>query len=88
MGRHLRRGRITGAGDCVEQWQAHIATLERRVKKLNQLNFKSLHYTNSLGTDLTVELPEGHIWEAGNDVTLAAGPISPTSPRRRCLPPP
>ena len=24
--------RITGAGDCVEQWQAHIATLERRVK--------------------------------------------------------
>ena len=63
--------RITGAGDCVEQWQAHIATLERRVKKLNQLNFKSLHYTNSLGTDLTVELPEGHIWEAGNDVTLA-----------------
>ena len=63
--------RITGAGDCVEQWQAHIATLERRVKKLNQMNFKSLHYTNSLGTDLTVELPEGHIWEAGNDVTLA-----------------
>ena len=63
--------RITGAGDCVEQWQAHIATLERRVEKLNQLNFKSLRYTNSLGTDLTVELPEGHIWEAGNDVTLA-----------------
>ena len=33
-----------------------------------KLNFKSLRYTNSLGTDLTVELPEGHIWEAGNDV--------------------
>ena len=41
------------------------------MEKLNQLNFKSLHYTNSLGTDLTVELPEDHIWEAGNDVTLS-----------------
>lgn len=49
----------------------HIETLAHRVEKLNQLNFKSLHYTNSLGTDLTVELPEDHIWEAGNDVTLS-----------------
>ncbi|MCI9460359.1 MAG: aminopeptidase [Oscillibacter sp.] len=32
---------------------------------------KSLHYTNSLGTDLTVELPEGHIWESGGDHTLS-----------------
>ncbi len=29
-----------------------------------------------------MELPEGHIWEAGNDVTLSGrAPISPTSPR-------
>ena len=41
------------------------------LEKLNALKFKSLHYTNALGTDLTVELPEGHIWEAGNDVTLS-----------------
>mgnify|MGYP001155862572 CR=1 FL=1 len=41
------------------------------MEKLNALNFRSLHYTNSLGTDLTVELPEGHVWEAGNDVTLS-----------------
>jgi aminopeptidase len=63
--------RIDGDGHAVEKWQTHIETLARRMKKLNELNFKSLHYTNSLGTDLTVELPEGHIWEAGNDVTLS-----------------
>ena len=63
--------RISGDGKCVERWRAHIATLETRLKKMNALNFKSLHYTNALGTDLTVELPEGHIWEAGNDVTLS-----------------
>ena len=62
--------RISGDGTAVEQWQQHLDTLHARLEKMNALNFKSLHYTNSLGTDLTVELPEGHIWEAGNDVTL------------------
>ncbi len=63
--------RITGDGKAVERWQDHLATLHRRVDRLNALRFRSLHYKNALGTDLTVELPEGHIWEAGNDVTLS-----------------
>ena len=61
--------RISGDGTAVEQWEEHLATLHKRLETMNRLNFKTLHYTNSLGTDLTVELPEGHIWEAGNDVT-------------------
>ena len=61
--------RISGDGKAVEKWEEHIATLARRKEKLNALNFKQLHYTNALGTDLTVELPEGHIWEAGDDRT-------------------
>ncbi len=63
--------RITGDGKSVERWHQHIAYLAERKAKLNALNFKSLHYTNSLGTDLTVELPEGHVWEAGDDETPA-----------------
>ena len=63
--------RITGDGTCVEKWQQHLDTLHARLEKMNELNFKTLHYTNALGTDLTIELPEGHIWEAGNDVTLS-----------------
>ncbi len=61
--------RISGDGKCVEKWQSHLDTLHRRVEKLNSLRLASLHYTNSLGTDLTIRLPQGHIWEAGNDVT-------------------
>ena len=61
--------RITGDGKAVERWHAHLATLEARKNKLNELRFKSLHYTNSLGTDLTIELPEGHLWGAGNGAT-------------------
>ena len=67
----FRAVRISGDGKAVEKWQAHLKTLHARMEKLNAPKFKSLHYTNALGTDLTVELPEGHIWEAGNDVTLS-----------------
>ena len=63
--------RVSGDGRAVERWQDHLSTLERRLEKLNALKLKSLHYANSLGTDLTVELPEGHIWESGGDVTLS-----------------
>ena len=61
--------RISGDGKAVDRWEEHLATLHERMDKMNALRFKKLHYTNSLGTDLTVELPEGHIWEAGDDVT-------------------
>ena len=61
--------RISGDGKAVERWEEHLATLHKRMDKMNALRFKYLHYTNSLGTDLTVELPADHVWEAGNDMT-------------------
>ena len=62
--------RITGDGKAVERWHKHLETLQKRLETLNALKLQSLHYTNALGTDLTVELPEGHVWESGGDVTL------------------
>ncbi len=62
--------RVTGDGKAVERWKEHLKTLERRLEKLNALKLKTLHYMNSLGTDLTVELPEGCVWESGEDHTL------------------
>ncbi len=63
--------RITGDGRSEARWQQHLQTLEQRMKRLNELNFRFLHYTNSLGTDLTVELPRDHVWESGADQTPA-----------------
>ena len=63
--------RVAGDGKAVDRWREHLATLEQRVEKLNALKLKSLRYKNALGTDLTVELPEGHIWESGEDRTLS-----------------
>ena len=59
--------RITGDGQSAARWHEHMARLHRRIDRLNKLNFVSLHYQNALGTDLTVRLPEGHVWEGGDD---------------------
>ncbi len=63
--------RITEDGDAVEEWRKHCENLERRAKILTEHNFASVHYKNSLGTDLTVELPENHRWLAGGDTSKA-----------------
>ena len=59
--------RITGDGRAVARWREHIAATARRCGMLNEYAFKSLHYTNSLGTDLTVQLPENHVWQGGSE---------------------
>ncbi len=56
--------RITGDGKAVDRWKEHIDLLNKRRDILNEYHFKSLHYTNSLGTDLTIELPKDHLWAA------------------------
>lgn len=62
----LRSVRIQGDGTAVSAWRQHLDTLGRRKDLLNKYHFKYLHYTNSLGTDLTIQLPEDHLWAAGN----------------------
>lgn len=59
-----------GQGDAVEAWREHVAFLESRAKKLNEMKLTSLHY-RAPGTDLTIELPKGHIWLSGASHTPA-----------------
>lgn len=59
--------RITPEGGAVKRWRDHCEYLKQKREALNEYNFKYLHYTNSLGTDLMIELPENHIWMAGSE---------------------
>ena len=61
--------RVDAGSDPVENWQKHTAFLQKAADFLNEQKFVSLHYTNALGTDLTVGLPEGHIWAGGAEYT-------------------
>ncbi|WP_203248603.1 aminopeptidase [Sporosarcina beigongshangi] len=45
----------------VQAWVEHDNNLHAKVDYLNNKRFRKLHYT-APGTDLTVELPEGHLW--------------------------
>lgn len=58
--------RVDG-GDAVRNWKNHSDELMRHVEILNNYNFKTLKYKNSAGTDVTVELPEGHFWAGGEE---------------------
>ena len=57
--------------DPIEAWNRHISLLQTKVEELNFNNFKYLHYTNSLGTDLKIELVKNHIWCGGDDTAEA-----------------
>lgn len=53
--------------DPVAAWEKHIATLNQKSEYLNAKKYKKLHYI-APGTDLTIELPEGHLWVAADSV--------------------
>ncbi len=57
-----------GDGDAVEKWRHHVESLERRAEQLNEKRFSALHY-KAPGTDLTIELPEKHLWISGGSKT-------------------
>ena len=59
--------RITEDGDAVAEWRAHCERIEGYARRMTEFDFAELHYKNSIGTDLTVKMPENHMWLAGGD---------------------
>ncbi|MCQ2016750.1 aminopeptidase [Clostridium butyricum] len=55
--------------DPVKAWNNHLENLNKKLIELNNHAFKYIHFTNSLGTDLKVELVKNHIWCGGKDTT-------------------
>lgn len=48
--------------DPVLAWQEYIEGNNYFKNRLNELSIRTMHFQNSLGTDLTLEIPEGNIW--------------------------
>lgn len=53
--------------DPVQAWKEHDATLHKIVEYLNDKRYEKLHFT-APGTDLTIRLPEKHIWVGAGSV--------------------
>ncbi|TLS36979.1 aminopeptidase [Pseudalkalibacillus caeni] len=50
--------------DPIQAWKKHNENLSEKVDYLNNKKYKKLHY-KAEGTDLTIELPDGHLWVGG-----------------------
>lgn len=48
--------------DPCKSWDEYITNSVARINKLNNLGIKKLHYSNSLGTDLFIEMPNDSLW--------------------------
>ena len=55
--------------DPLAAWTEHGQNLKKIYKYLTCMQFDSFHYTNSLGTNLTVKMPENHVFNGGGDET-------------------
>lgn len=76
----LSASRVTIDNDPVKEWELHINNLEKYNKILNDYAFTELRFKNSLGTDLTVGLVEGHIWAGGKEPTEGGIIFAPNIP--------
>ncbi|PAD35140.1 aminopeptidase [Terribacillus saccharophilus] len=66
----LRISRVTGNEDPNAAWKAHNKQLHLAADYMNKQQFTKLIY-KAKGTDLSIELPKGHIWSGGSGPTDA-----------------
>ena len=64
----------------VNAWEKHNAYLEEKIKFMNNNNFKSVHLKSANGTDLNIELREGHIWAGGSERDVNGIPFNANMP--------
>jgi len=76
----LKASRVTETNDPIKEWEQHNKKLLSHNKVLNDFQFNSLHFKNSLGTDLTIKLVENHIWAGGGETSNKGVYFNPNIP--------
>lgn len=56
--------------DPILAWKNHIATLQQKAAKLNELNLDYLVYKSNNGTNLTLKLQPNHVWLSAQSTSL------------------
>ena len=65
--------------DPVAAWQTHQQNLIARRKYMNDKQYTALHFTGD-GTDLTIGLPQGHVWAGGASEQASGKLFTPNIP--------
>lgn len=72
--------RVQQGTDVAAAWREHLARLEARRNRLNELCLESIHFESGNGTDLTVGLADSHTWEAAGGRTPEGYEFLPNIP--------
>jgi aminopeptidase len=67
------------AADPIKAWAEHDATLHRKSEILNAKHYRKLQY-RAPGTELTIELPEKHIWVGASSTNVNNVPFMANMP--------
>jgi len=65
--------------DPVAAWETHLNELRRRTEQLNRKRYTALRYAGP-GTNLTIGLPDGHVWIGGRSASASGIPFAPNLP--------
>lgn len=65
--------------DPVAAWRAHLERLAARKGRLNERRYTALKYTGP-GTELTIGLPDGHVWVSGQSTAANGIVFAPNIP--------
>lgn len=68
-----------GEGDPIKEWEKHNTTLENASQLLNDKQYEAFHL-QAPGTDITIGLPENHIWQGGAAVSEDGVVFNPNIP--------
>ena len=79
----LSTSRVTD--DPIKAWEEHNADLHDRCAYLNALGIRSLHYTASNGTDLTVGMIPQAVFCGGKEVAKSGIGFNPNIPSEECF---
>ncbi len=76
----LGASRVTETNDPIEEWEKHNVVMLAHNKVLNDYQFDTLHFKNSLGTDLVVKIVDNHIWAGGGEFSTKGIYFNPNIP--------
>lgn len=72
--------RVTEDKDPIDEWNRHNQSLLNHNKILNDYQFDSLQFKNSLGTNLTIKLVDNHVWAGGQEKAKTGVIFNPNIP--------
>ena len=72
-------------GDPIENWKKHNKILKEKCDWLNNLGIETLYYKSNNGTDFSINLKKGLVFDGGSAKTISGIVYQPNMPTEECF---